>query len=54
MWISGRRAERPDRQIYREMRRRSLKSSHGRAIPIGMIAVVLLVVLIAGWFFLHK
>jgi hypothetical protein len=51
MWISGRRAFRPDRAFYRDRRRVGLRSSRGRRMPgVGWLAGIV-VVAVALWFF---
>jgi hypothetical protein len=55
MWISGRRAVRPDRDYYRSTRRIGLKSRSARPrLSAGLVAIGLLVLLcLAGWAVFH-
>jgi hypothetical protein len=53
MWLSGRRAVRPDRDVYRSLRRQSLRSPRGTSSGPGMqflaLAAMALLCLL-GWF----
>jgi type VI protein secretion system component VasF len=54
MWISGRRAMRPDRKYYREVRRKSLRRSRGRQGPVAVFVAGILVVAVVFWFVFKK
>ena len=55
MWISGRRAFRPDSGYYRNVRRKSLRSTRARKASIATViaAAVVAFVCIVGYMFMH-
>jgi len=55
MWISGRRAFRPDSGYYRNVRRKSLRSSRRKAsIATVIVAAVVALVCVVGYMFMHR